>query len=196
MKHVRKSIAYLYSLAQRPFFASLAPSAIIHPFAVIQGRRNIAIEQNVRIHDRCRLIATGSSSISIGANSIILPYAFLATYGGKIQIGRNCSVNPFCMLYGHGNLTIGDHVRIATGVVMVPANHVFSDPTVPISEQGLSQQGITVDDDVWIGANVTVMDGVHIGHGAVVGAGAVVTKDVNPFSIVGGIPAKPIGTRK
>lgn len=169
---------------------------MIHPFAIIQGRQSIAIGPHVRIHDRCRIMAMGkTSSISLGSHSIVFPYAFLATYGGEIQLGNNCTVNPFCMLYGHGNLIIGNHVRIATGVVIVPANHIFSNPTVPIAEQGLSQQGITIDDDVWIGANVTIMDGIHIGTGAVIGAGAVVTKDVTPFSIVGGVPAKVIGTR-
>jgi acetyltransferase-like isoleucine patch superfamily enzyme len=118
------------------------------------------------------------------------------TYGGFIRIGDHCSVNPFCVLYGHGGLTIGNNVRIATCTVIIPANHVFSDLDIPIHKQGTTALGIVIEDNVWIGANVTILDGVRIGRGAVIGAGAVVTKDVDPLHVVGGVPACTIKVRR
>jgi acetyltransferase-like isoleucine patch superfamily enzyme len=79
--------------------------------------------------------------------------------------------------------------------VIVPSNHVFSDPDITIKDQGLTQIGITIEEDVWIGAGVRVLDGVVLGRGCVVAAGAVVTKSVAPRIVVGGVPAKQISTR-
>ena len=73
---------------------------------------------------------------------------------------------------------------------MLAVNHVFDDPTRPMVEQGITAQGIVVGDDVWIGAGAILTDGVHVGHGAVVAAGAVVTGDVPPHTVVGGVPAR------
>jgi acetyltransferase-like isoleucine patch superfamily enzyme len=75
---------------------------------------------------------------------------------------------------------------------MLAVNHVFSDPHRPMVEQGITAQGIVVEDDVWIGAGAIITDGVRIGKGAVVAAGAVVTKDVLPHTVVAGIPARII----
>ncbi|MBV5329482.1 MAG: hypothetical protein JZU65_17965 [Chlorobium sp.] len=99
------------------------------------------------------------------------------------------------MLYGHGGLKIGDNVSIATGSVIVPANHNFTRRDIPFKLQGSTGHGIVLEDDIWVGANVTILDGCRIGKGAIIGAGAVVTKDVAPFSIVGGVPAQFIKER-
>ncbi|HKM25207.1 MAG TPA: DapH/DapD/GlmU-related protein, partial [Corynebacterium sp.] len=75
---------------------------------------------------------------------------------------------------------------------IIAVNHVFDDPTRPFVEQGITAEGIVVEDDVWLGANVVVTDGVRIGRGAVVAAGAVVTRDVPPHTVVAGVPARVI----
>jgi acetyltransferase-like isoleucine patch superfamily enzyme len=93
-------------------------------------------------------------------------------------------------------LQIGDGVRIGAGVVIIPSNHVFADPDVPIYRQGNEGKGICIESDVWIGANCTVLDGVTIGQGSVIAAGAVVNKDVDPYSVVGGVPARLIKKRE
>lgn len=134
--------------------------------------------------------------VTIGDHTVIYDYAMLHAYGGKIVLGRECSVNPYSILYGHGGLTIGNYVRIAAHTVIVAANHNFSSTDVPICKQGLSRKGIVIADDVWIGANVTVTDGIKIGQGSVVAAGSVVTQDVPEYTIVGGVPAKVIKVRK
>jgi acetyltransferase-like isoleucine patch superfamily enzyme len=117
------------------------------------------------------------------------------TYGGVIKIGDGCSINPYSILYGHGNLTIGNNVLIAAHTVIIPANHNFKDLEIPIHQQGLTTKGICIEDNVWIGAGCKILDGVTIGFGAIVAAGAVVTKDVVPNTIVGGVPARLLKTR-
>jgi acetyltransferase-like isoleucine patch superfamily enzyme len=87
-------------------------------------------------------------------------------------------------------------VRIATHVVIIPANHVFTNPDLPICRQGLTCKGVTIEDDVWIGCNVTVLDGAHIGRGSVIAAGSVVRGRVEPWSVMGGVPARVIKMRK
>ncbi|MEO8019658.1 MAG: acyltransferase [Pseudomonadota bacterium] len=117
----------------------------------------------------------------------------LITYGGEIRIGDRCSVNPFTMLYGHGGLIIGNGVRIAAHVVVVSANHVPASAAVPLHASGFTREGIVIEDDVWVGAGVQILDGVTIGRGAIVGAGSVVTRSVPPGAKVAGVPAREIG---
>ena len=178
--------------------ASFGPDCVIHPGARLCGKAgSIRTGSRVRIEHEALLDTSEDGVIEIGDGTIIYSRAMLMTYpGGSIRIGRNCTVNPLSVLYGHGGLSIGNFVRIATHVVMIPANHVFADPDLPIAKQGLTRKGITVGDDVWIGAGARILDGVTIGCGSVIAAGAVVNREVEPFSIVGGVPARVLGNRK
>jgi len=134
-----------------------------------------------------------SGYIQIGSNCYIHKHAYLKCYDdGKIIIGDNVSINPFCVLYGIGTLRIGANVRIAAHTVIVPANHKFSDPKVNICAQGISKKGVTIEEDVWIGANATVLDGVHIGKHSVIGAGSVVTSNIPAYSVAVGVPCRVI----
>ena len=90
---------------------------------------------------------------------------------------------------------IGNYVRIAAHTVIVATQHIFERTDVPICHQGIEGKAIKIEDDVWIGTNCTILGGVSIGKGAIVAAGAVVTKGVEAYSIVGGVPAKVIGSR-
>jgi acetyltransferase-like isoleucine patch superfamily enzyme len=194
---VRRSFYTFLSLLYRPFFSDLAPSARIHPLSHLKGRKRISIGEQTKVGAHCRLnVDTEKGFIKIGARCLISPFAMLMTYGGDIEIGNDCSINPFCVLYGHGGLKIGNGVRIACGTVIIPSNHNFGDTEVPIHKQGVSSEGITIEDDVWLGANVTILDGVTVGRGSIAAAGAVVTQHVEPFSIVGGVPARLIKKRK
>ncbi len=113
---------------------------------------------------------------------------------GNIEIGDYSSINPGVITIG--NIKIGDHVRIAAYTQLMAFNHGHERTDIPIHHQKQTQEGITIKDDVWIGANCVITDGVTIGHHSIVGAGAVVTKDVPPYSVVGGVPAKLIKDRK
>lgn len=134
--------------------------------------------------------------ISIGSNTFIDNGVILRPLGGSIEIGSDCSVNAYSVLYGSGGLRIGNGVRIAAHAAIFASNHVFSDPDKLIKDQGLSLLGIIIEDDVWIGAGARILDGVVIRKGTVVGAGAVVTKSTEPYSVVAGVPAKKISSRK
>jgi acetyltransferase-like isoleucine patch superfamily enzyme len=120
----------------------------------------------------------------------------ISTYGGTIEIGEYAYIGPYCVLYGHGGLTIGRNTMIGAHTVVIPANHGFARIDVPMSEQPLTREGIQIDDDVWIGAGCSVLDGVRIGRGAVVGAGSVVTKDVEPYGVALGVPARVAWSRR
>lgn len=112
---------------------------------------------------------------------------------GDVEIGEHCSLNAGVVTMGE--VRIGSFVRIASYAVLVGENHVFDDLDRPIAAQGLTTEGLVVEDDVWIGANVTVLDGVRVGTGSVIAAGAVVTRDVPPRSVVAGVPARVIAER-
>lgn len=134
--------------------------------------------------------------VTIGRNCSIRTGAIVACSGGDISIGDDVSVNPYTILYGYGGLTIGSMTRIAAHVVIVPSNHVFRDPDMPIMLQPITGKGISIGHDVWIGAHVTALDGVTIGNRAVIGAGAVVTKDIPDASIAIGVPATVVASRE
>lgn len=129
----------------------------------------------------CRVALAPGSSIHMGAT--------LTTLGG-VTIGPGTTIDQHVRLDGRGGLSIGASVSIAPEVCLLTADHDpqsadFAGRTAPV----------TIEDHVWLGTRATVLPGVTIGRGAVVAAGAVVTRDVAPFAIVGGVPAKPIGTR-
>ncbi len=138
--------------------------------------------------------------ISIGENTLVMHHAVLHVYNFRnlphagIRIGRDCLISEFNVLRGQGGITIGDRVYTSPMVQLAAVDHVFADPNRPIIEQGITAQGIVVDDDVWIGAGAVIADGVHIGRGAVVAAGAVVVDDVPAYTVVGGVPARVLKT--
>ena len=159
--------------------------------------KNLRGGNRVGIDSHVKFIFSGKNEgiITIDEYSSISYGSMLITEGGFISIGRNCTINPYCVLYGNGGISIGNNVRIATHCVIVSSNHNFHEICTPICNQGLTTKGITIQDDVWIGAHVTVLDGVNIAMGCVIGAGAVVTKDTKPYGIYVGNPAKLIKFR-
>jgi acetyltransferase-like isoleucine patch superfamily enzyme len=161
-------------------------------------RGNVRLGKRVFIASGAELIANARAGeeIVVGDGCGIHRGALLYPYGGSIRLGQRVGINPYCVIYGHGGLEIGNDVLIATGCVLIPANHRFDDPDRPINVQGIHRRGIVIEDDVWLGARVTVLDGVRIGRGAVVGAGAVVTADVPRYAIAVGVPARVAGSRK
>lgn len=155
---------------------------------------NISFGDEVVIEKKAMLDAT-AGSIKIGSFVQIMPYAVLMCYGGEIVIGDYCSVNPFTIIYGHGGVRIGNGVRIAAHCTIIPANHNFKRKDEYIYKQGMNQVGIIIKDDVWIGTGCRILDGVTIGEGSVVAAGAVVTKSLDNYGVYAGVPAKKIGER-
>jgi acetyltransferase-like isoleucine patch superfamily enzyme len=120
----------------------------------------------------------------------------IATYGGTIEIEAKAYIGPYCVLYGHGGLAIGRNTMIGAHTVIVPANHGFARIDVPMNVQPLTHKGINIGEDVWIGSGCQVLDGVRIGNGAVIGAGSVVTKDIDRYCIALGVPAMVVRSRR
>jgi acetyltransferase-like isoleucine patch superfamily enzyme len=131
-----------------------------------------------------------TSRLVLGEESWIAGHALVR---GDVEFGAHCTVNPYAMI--SGKVRCGDGVRIASHASLVGFNHGYDDPDVPIYLQKHETLGITIEDDVWIGANAVIVDGVTIGRGAVIAAGAVVSKDVPAMAIVGGVPAKVLRYR-
>ena len=137
-----------------------------------------------------------SSNISFGRGTVVKPFAVIQTQTGRIRIGSNSAVSSFDHLStGTQDLIIGDNVRIAPNVTLLGGTRNFRRKDILIVNQGSTNPGLTIGDDVLIGANVVVLPGCHIGEGAVIGAGSVVDREVAPYSIVAGVPAREVGSR-
>lgn len=136
--------------------------------------------------------------VEIGAGSLVMHGAVLHVYNFRnlphagIRIGRDCLIGEYCVIRGQGGVELGDRVYTSPLSQIIAVNHVFSDAERPFVEQGIEAAGIHIEDDVWIGSGAVVTDGVRIGCGAVVAAGAVVTEDVPPHTVVGGVPARAL----
>jgi acetyltransferase-like isoleucine patch superfamily enzyme len=126
----------------------------------------------------------------IGEKTIIEDFCTINNAVGDVLIGNRTLIGMSNVIIGP--VTLGNHILFAQNVVLSALNHNFEDITKPISDQGFSTKAITVDDGVWIGANAVVVPGVHIGRNSVVAAGSVVTKDVAPYTVVVGNPARPM----
>lgn len=114
--------------------------------------------------------------------------------GNGIEIGDNSGIGVNCSI--RGPLLMGDNIMMGPEVIIMTSSHNFEDLSIPMNQQGAPpKQKVTIYSDVWIGTRVIIMPGVTIGRGAIIGAGAVVTKDVPEFAIVGGVPAKFIRSR-
>lgn len=114
---------------------------------------------------------------------------------GKIKLGKGTYVGPYSCIAGYGQIEIGRDCLIASHSSIYAHNHDFKDLTLPIKNQGFTVKGITIEDDCWLGSGVRVVDGVKIGKGSVIGAGAVVTKDIPAYSVAVGVPAQVISRR-
>ena len=158
--------------------------------------KNVHAGDANKFHDTVLFDTSAGGTITIGSNTEILNGCLLMTYGGSISIGNHCSINPYTILYGHGKgLVIGNNVLIAGHCLIIPSSHVFTRTDIPINQQGEHSKGIVIEDDVWIGAGCQILDGVTIARGSIIAAGSVVNKSTEPFSIMGGVPAKLIKKR-
>jgi galactoside O-acetyltransferase len=144
------------------------------------------------------LVVIGGRQIRLGAHFSCWRLCTLAACeDGRIEIGDHVSFNAnvYVNACSGGTITIGHDVLVGPNAVFRASDHRFDDLTRPIRTQGHVPGTIVVEDDVWIGANVTIVGGAHIGRGSVVAAGAVVIGEVAPGSVVGGVPARVIRRR-
>src|SRR5918993_1537145 len=203
---------FLVFLGWVPTVVGIGLRAVLYRF-ILQMDGFAAIENNVRLRftdhiklgqgvyiDHGAYLHACPQGIDIGAGTIVMHGAVLHVYNFRnlphsgIKIGRDSLIGEYSVIRGQGGVQIGDRVYTSPFTQIIAVNHVFDDPNRPFVEQGITAEGIVIEDDVWLGAGAIITDGVRVGKGAVIAAGAVVTKDVPPHTVVGGVPAKPIKT--
>tara|TARA_A100001234_G_C12575214_1_gene363606 strand:- start:228 stop:809 length:582 start_codon:yes stop_codon:yes gene_type:complete len=143
----------------------------------VEYPKNIVLGSHSYFGFNCKLFASEFSKIKIG---------FKASFNSNVMINAR----------GKGKILIGNNVLIGPNVVLRSCNHEFELTTKPMIEQGMTEGKIIIHDDVWIGSNAVILPNCEIGKGVIVGAGAVVTSNVDSYSIVGGVPAKLIKKRE
>ena len=138
------------------------------------------------------------SRIRFRKNCVVKPWAIVQTSGGTIDFGRDCAIGSFNHIAAGttGNIVCGDYVRIGPHVTIIATTRNYKDKSRLVVEQGYADRGITIGNDVFIGAGAILVDGCEIGDGAVIGVGSVVTGRVAPHSVVFGSPAKVIMWRQ
>lgn len=192
----------LWHLAAYARYVSRSMAADYHAWRL----RRYWLAREVAIDPKSVLRLSATGQLQIGAGSTIGAYTIIDLLGdpagppgasGDLIIGQRVAVNEFNNLRaGGGGISIGDGCLVSQFVSIIASGHGLTrgqfmrdQPWDP------ARRGVTIGADVWLGAGSTVLPGVAIGEGAVVAAGAVVTRDVLPYSIVAGIPAQPIGQR-
>ncbi|MBD2102695.1 DapH/DapD/GlmU-related protein [Leptolyngbya sp. FACHB-261] len=180
----------------RPIFARIGSFAFIHANVEFRCATSIQIGNRAVLEQNVFVNGWGPSSHIYIGDSVTLDQGvnIRAHKNGHIQVGRGSYIGPYTCLSGP-NIDIGKDCLIASHSGIYANNHSFDDPTLPIKKQDSTYKGIVIEDDCWLGTGVKVLDGVTIGRGSVIGAGAVVTRDIPPGSVAVGVPAKVVSRR-
>lgn len=188
-------------LFRRIFFRKISGIVFIGKHVRIKSSRhiscgnNLILDDGVYINALCRGGVVFGNNVSVGRNTIIECTGVIRELGEKLLVGDNVGFSPNCFIEVRGNVQIGSNTIFGPYVSIHAENHNFVDCCVPIRRQGATRKGIRIGSDCWIGAKATILDGITIGNGAVIAAGAVVTKDVPDFAVAGGVPAHVIKYR-
>lgn len=197
-----KSIAVLRGfIFIKPFISSKGIVFAEKGAKVLFGHK-IKTGSGLNLMEYSTINALSYDGVDIGNNFTLGKYAMiectgvLRNVGSSLKIGNNVGINHYCFIGVRGDIEIGDNVIFGPRVNIFSENHIFDNLDIPIKNQGVKKDQTIIGSNIWIGANVSIMSGVIIGDGCVIAAGSVVTKDVEPYSIIGGVPAKLIKKRK
>ena len=186
----------------KPFLGRSTGLVFVGRRVIVRHKNLIKAGINLTIKDGAMIDAMSKDGIvlgdnvAIGKNSIIECTGVVRNLGAGLKMGDNSNIGDFCILAIRGPVVIGNNVLMGPRVNIHSENHRFSEPKIPIKEQGESRIGVVIEDDCWIGAGAIILDGVRVKSGSVIAAGSVVTKDVPRYSVVGGVPARVIKKRK
>jgi len=156
---------------------------ILSPLYQHRGKHSV-------IHRSVRMDTPPYRKFSLGDYSVIESFACINNAVGDVIIGNYTRIGLHNTIIGP--VTIGHHVNLAQGITVTALNHKFENPDIRIDEQGISTKPVIIGNDIWVGTNAVILPGVTIGDHSVIAAGAIVTKDVPPHSLVAGVPAKVI----
>ncbi|MBW4556054.1 MAG: acyltransferase [Trichormus sp. ATA11-4-KO1] len=188
----------LRNLVYRRLFARMGSSVYIQNGVEFLGTSAIEIGSGVYIFKGVRIDAQGhqNNKIYLGNGVAIERYVDIGCLEDTcLYIDDATFIAPNVCIAGPGDIKIGKHCMIAAHTGIYANAHKFTDPTKPMRLQGVTRKGIVIEDDCWLGHGVTVLDGVTIGKGSVIGAGTVVNRDIPPFSVAVGAPARVIKSR-
>jgi acetyltransferase-like isoleucine patch superfamily enzyme len=162
-----------------------------------QVPRRVFLGRRVMVGEGCFVDANSLTSRITLADDVWLSRDcyLVAGPGAEISVGPQTYVGHRCLFYGHGGIRVGRDVLMANDVQLICGNHTFARRDLPIRAQPTEERPIVIEDDVWLGASALVLGGVTVGRGAVVAAGAVVTRSLPPYSIARGVPAQIVGMR-
>jgi len=164
---------------------------------MIQSGRALNLEEGCEIVGLSKRGIVFGNRCTIGRFASIRPTNVLVDEAGEgLKLGDHSNIGAYSYIGCSGYIDIGNNVMMGPRVNLMAENHNFDRTDLSMKEQGVTRSFITIEDDCWLGVNSTIVAGVTIGRGSIVAAGAVVTKDVPPFSIVAGVPAKVIRSRK
>ena len=181
-------------LQRRMALVFMAKGVNLRGASLIRFGRGVTLERGVIIDGLTRQGVVLGDNVKIGAYSVLMG-APVSNLGEGIRIGANSAVDAYSFIGSSGFVSIGENVIMGQHVGFHPENHDFDRTDVPIRAQGTTRQGITIEDDVWVGSNAVFLDGAHVGRGSVIGAGAVVRGTIPSYSIAVGVPAKVVRSR-
>lgn len=173
----------------------LGNNTIIRHANYISVGKSLSIGNRVVIDALCRNGINIGNNVTIKDNTIIECTAVIRNLADGLIIGNNVGISQNCFIGVRGKIKIGDNTIIGPGCSIFSENHNFSRLDLPIKDQGETREDTIIGEDVWIGTRSVILCGVKIGNHSIVAAGAVVTKDVPEYAIVGGIPATIIKYR-
>ena len=162
----------------------------------ISAGKSLQLGDNVEINALSKFGVKIGNNVSILKNTIIECTGVIRDLGEGLTIGNNVGIAQNCFIQVRGKVVIGNNVIFGPNVSIFSENHNFENPELPVSVQGETRKGVIIKDGVWLGTRVVILDGVTVGKNSIVAAGSIVNKDVAPYTIVGGVPARLIKNRK
>lgn len=198
----RLFIWFLRGCVRRLFFKGASGLILVGRGVMIRHPRYLSVGTNFIAEDSCEINCLSKRGIVFGNKVTIGKFALIRPsniYGGQIgeglAVGDNSNIGPFAYIGCSGFIEIGRNVMISPRVGIYAENHVYDSIEMPMKDQGVRRGFVKIEDDCWIASNSVILSGVTIGRGSVVAAGSVVTKDVPPYSVVAGVPARVIESR-
>lgn len=190
----REGLAFVKALVFRALHCNMHIGIDFRIYGTLKLRykpKSFVVGNKVRILGDVIIDCYRNGELSIG-DDVVLDSCIISPRNGKIYIGKNSFVGPFSIIqaFDTGPVYIGSNVMIAKGAAVFASNHGTDLSGIPMKLQPENGIGIYIDDDVWIGANCAVVDGVKISHGTVVGAGSVVTRNTTADTLYCGVPAR------
>lgn len=194
---IRRTLGRSRFLLHRVRLEALGAGSEIEVGVSLQYPDRIRIGSGARIGRNATLRANTEQrpGITLGDRVWVQDSVIINANRGQVTLGARSWLGPFCLVYGNGGVSIGADVLVAAHTSINTVSHESARCDIPINDQPVLTAPVVIEDDVWIGLNAVILQGVTIGRGALIGAGAVVTKSVPAWSIAVGVPAKVVGRR-